>query len=426
MRRQSGICMELNQDRSIFLMENGRFIKGTPIGNPSIGEEASFYPYEKKQAVGWRPIMAPLIAAVAALVLFMSVLVAPAEEAFGYVQVQINPGVELGINDQYEVVSIRELNSDGHELIHQLDDWKNDSLLDVLSRVFEIAVTDQTEQITITAVEEDDSDFDKAIKKVVLAVSSDAKNKQMAIQMKEATKAQWRQSREDHVPVGQMIKKTETLKIQQPDVRKSREETEAVTEPKESKAANEQKPPNENNGKNHEKERKNTQPSDENKTIPPRDEKKAVPPASEKKQINPSPKTEQQKTLKPNSKTEKPAAKTDKAPPVKAEEKNNPNKPAPKEKPAEKKEKNPLEQKEKNSSENKDRPNSEAPGLQKKNDKPAASNNSIQKTEPRPSMDQEKKDSQAPDHSSKDEKQDQKQGGNSSNPQNEQGNKEKE
>ena len=41
-------------------------------------------------------------------------------------------------------------------------------------------------------------------------------------------------------------------------------------------------------------------------------------------------------------------------------------------------------------------------------------------------MDQEKKDSQAPDHSSKDEKQDQKQGGNSSNPQNEQGNKEKE
>ncbi|WP_223633808.1 hypothetical protein [Planococcus sp. 4-30] len=312
-------------------------------------------------------------------------------------------------------------------MIHQLDDWKNDSLLDVLSRVFEIAVTDQTEQITITAVEEDDSDFDKAIKKVVLAVSSDAKNKQMAIQMKEATKAQWRQSREDHVPVGQMIKKTETLKIQQqPDVRKSGEEAEAVTVPKENKAVNEQKPPTNNNGKNHEKETKNTKPADKNKTIPPRGEKKPAPPAAEKKQNNPSPKTEQQKTQKPNRKAEEPAAKTEKAPPVKTEEKNNSNKPAPKEKPAEKKEKNPAEHKEKNPSENKARPNNEAPGQQKKKDTPAASNNSIHKTEPRPSMDQEKKDSQAPDHSSKDEKQDQKQSGNSSKPQNEQGNKEKE
>lgn len=422
MRRQSGICMELNQDRSIFLMENGQFIKGTPTGNPSIGEEAFFYPYEKKPAVRWQPIMAPVIAAVAALALFMSVLVAPAEEAFGYVQVQINPGVELGINDQYEVVSIRELNSDGHELIHQLDDWENDSLLDVLSRVFELAVTEQTEQITITAVEEDDSDFDKAIKNVVLAVSSGAKNNQMAIQMKEATKAQWRQSREDHVPVGQLIKKTETLKIQRPDVQKSGKETETVTDPKENKAVPKQNPQK----KNDDKETKNTKPTDENKTIPPGVEKKAVPPAVEKKQGNPSPKTEQQKTPKPNRKTEEPAAKTEKVPPVKAQEKVAPNKPAPKEKPAEKKEKNPSENKEKNGSENKTRPNNGAPGQQKNNEKAAANSNSIHKTETQPSSDQGKKNSQAPDHSNKDEKQGQKKNGNSSNPQNKQGNKEKE
>jgi len=416
MRKQSGICIELNHDRSIFLVKNGQFVKGTPIGKPSIGQEASFYPCEKKPAVRWQPIMAPVIAAAAAIVLFLSVLVFPAGEAFGYVQVQINPGIELGINDEYEVVSIRELNSDGHELIHQLDEWENDSLFDVLSRVFDLAVTEQTKKITITAVEEDGSEFDKAIKKVVLAVSSDAANEQLAIHMKEATKEQWRQSKENHIPVGQLIPKAETLKNQpEPNVQNSGGKTETVADPKEDKAADKQKTKVE---KNNDKEKKNTKPQNGNKAIPPTAEKKTVPPAAKKKQDDPSPKAEQQKKPKSNSKPEEPGNKNKNSPPAKQQEKAKPTKPVPKEKP--------LEKKEAPHSESKAGGNSEAPGQQKKNHAPAASSNSINKAELHPSLDKEKKKEQPPDQSRRDEQQGQAGDKGSSNPGNKQGNNAKE
>lgn len=214
MRKQSGICIKSKKDRSIFLKADGQFVKGTPVGNPLKGEEALFYPLEKKPTIRILPTMAPITAAIATIVLFMSAFFFPTEEAYGYVQVQVNPGIEIGIDEEYKVVSVRELNSDGHELIHQLGDWKNDSLLTVLNRVLELAVTDQTRDVTITAVEEDNSQAEQSIKKVVLALSLEVENDQLAIQMKEATKEQWRLSKKDQVPVGQMIEKVETVKNQ--------------------------------------------------------------------------------------------------------------------------------------------------------------------------------------------------------------------
>ncbi|MBT2570364.1 hypothetical protein [Planococcus sp. ISL-110] len=354
MRIKSGICIELNHDRSIFLMKNGQFVKGAPAGDPSIGEEASFYPWVKKPAVRWQPVMAPAIAAIAAAVLFMSVLAFPAEEAFSYVQVQINPGIELGINDRYEVVSIRELNSDGYDLIHQLDDWENEPLFDVLNRVFELAVTDQTEQITITAVEEDDRELDESIKKFVLAVSAIAQNENMAIQMKEATKEQWRQSKDDHVPVGQMIEKAENLKIQKetevqeptqkvvtPPVSKEDnviDEKEAPSESKQStsnKETNKNKETNPSKEENESKEKNIKKEPNKNK---PTEKNTSTSSAKEKKKGEPLPKTEQQpKKTEQNNKADESSTKADNPAPVKKKEKEKSVKPVPKEKPVDKK-----------------------------------------------------------------------------------------
>lgn len=208
--RQSGICMELQQNHSVFLLENGRFVSGTPIGNPTIGEVSSFYP-TPKSTIRWQPVMAPLIAGAAACMLFLSAIVFPTEEAYSYVQVEINPGIELGINQQYEVISVRELNKDGHDLIHQMGKWENNSLQEVVNRVFELAITPNTKQITVTAVEESNRNKKQSIKKVILAASSKIQTDQIAIQMKQATKEQWRDSKEKQVPVGKLIHKTEIL-----------------------------------------------------------------------------------------------------------------------------------------------------------------------------------------------------------------------
>lgn len=390
MRIQSGICMELNHDRSIFLVKNGRFVEGTPTGTPAVGEEASFYPHETKPAVRWQPIMAPVIAAIAAVALFISVLAFPAEEAFSYVQVEINPGIELGINDQYEVVSVRELNSDGHDLIHELGEWENDSLLDVLNKVFEIAVTEQTEQITITSVEEEGSERDQSIEKVVIAVSSVVENEQVTIQMKEATREQWRQSKENLVPVGDLIDKAETLKLQkEPEVQAPAKEAEPVPVPKEKEPVNNQETPSENSVGNPNQEtndNKETKTKKETNEIKPDEKTEPISPAGEKKNDKPSPKEEkQQKTPKQNNKADESSKNSKNTPSVKKQQEI----PVPKENPSESKEK------ERPADEDNERGSSEAPGQQKKKDDSAANSSAVEKESHNPPGQEKKKEQDA-------------------------------
>lgn len=384
MRIQSGICIESNQDRSVFLVKNGEFVRGTPTGTPLIGEEAFFYPFEKQPLLRWQSAMAPVLAAVAALAFFVSALAFPKEEAFNYVQVEINPGIELGLNDQYEVVSIRELNSDGHDLIHELGNWKNDSVTSVLDRVFVLAVTEQTQQITITSVEEDGNNLDRSIKEFVLALSSVAKNENIAIQMKEATRAQWRQSKEDLVPMGQLIDKAETLKIQkEPEVQVPVRESEPNSTPKEESSINEQETSNDKKAEDpiqqNNESKETTIQKETNEPKSP--EKKVVPPIVEKK--SEAAKPEPQKTPEQTNMKDKPSEKNENTPPVKKQHEE----PKPKEVPfGEEEQKTPAESEQKES---------EAPRQQKKDDAPNATSSTVEK-ESRNLSGQEKNKKQPP------------------------------
>lgn len=394
MRIQSGICIELNHDRSIFLMKNGQFVTGTPASNTSIGEETIFYPFEKKPMVRWQPIIAPIIAAVAALALFLSVWAFPTEEAFGYVQIQINPGVELGINEQHEVVSIRELNSDGQRLIHQLGEWENRPLSAILNRMIKLAFTEKTKDITITAVEEDGNQLEASIKKIAFSISAGGDIEKVAIHLKVATKKQWRQSKEEQVPVGKLIEKSETLKKeQQPDAKSLESEPKKKPVQKEQKEISEPTMPDTQKETNN----KNINESNSQKELKPTNKKEATPPEVEKKKET----TQPQKTPMPNNQVEKPSnqpknlvpekKKESVNPPLKAEpkQKNEPKaKPEPKQKPAEKIEKR--------GPENKQQENRKATGQQK--EKKSSSNNHKpeNKKESEPLPGQPKKQNQNP------------------------------
>ena len=211
MKMQKGLCIELNGSSSVFIGQNGEFVHGTPAGKMNVGEEGFFYPKQviaKRKRKSFKPVWAPIIAALAVAVLFLSVLI-PKQEAFTYVQVQVNPGVELGIDEEYEVVSIRELNADGREIIRELGEWKNHSLEEVLDRVITLSMQETTENIVITTVaDEVDEIADKTVVDSVLAISAKTLAKNVTVQLKEASKKQWRNSVEKSVPVGQLIRKS--------------------------------------------------------------------------------------------------------------------------------------------------------------------------------------------------------------------------
>ncbi|WP_282020803.1 anti-sigma-I factor RsgI family protein [Planomicrobium okeanokoites] len=329
MRMQKGLCIELNGELSVFIGHSGEFVHGKPVGKAAVGEESFYYPeqvlaVQKRRAV--KPVWAPIAAAAAVAILFLSVLL-PEQEAFAYVQVQVNPGVELGIDDGYEVVSIRGLNSDGQELIGELDEWKHHPLEEVLDEVIVLSMNSTTDEIVITTVADDqDQVADEEVVESVLAISAKAMAKNVTVKLKEASKTQWRTSVEKSVPVGQLINSSQNLKNDRVDGKpvdkkndqplkvKDKPATADKQQEKELKAtekAEKKQDKNKAETKNH--------PSEKEKDVPPGQEKRKETPAVEKG--IPNPPGQEKRNQAPgqikkddNIKTDEPAGKKEQAP----------------------------------------------------------------------------------------------------------------
>ncbi|WP_186725538.1 hypothetical protein [Planomicrobium sp. CPCC 101110] len=202
MQMQKGICVEQKDSRSIFILPNGQFMEGRPATDLAVGEEGYFYPLAAKRKKALKETFVPVLV-IAAVFAIMFSLFSPPQEAYAYVQVQINPGVELGVDEEGEIVSLRGLNEDGEELADKLKDWQNQPLAQVLSKVISASMTDATKEITITTVKENDSPL--PLEKAVQAVSLKIANDDVEVKLKEATKAQWRKSIKEKVPVSKLV-----------------------------------------------------------------------------------------------------------------------------------------------------------------------------------------------------------------------------
>ncbi|WP_033543666.1 anti-sigma-I factor RsgI family protein, partial [Planococcus sp. CAU13] len=242
MKMQKGLCIELNDEFSIFLAPNGEFVQGKPVRETAVGEQGYFYPKQAmavKKTRMIKPVWAPVFAALAVAVLFLSVLL-PKQEAFAYIQVQVNPGIELGIDDEYEVISVRGLNADGRELISEIGAWKHHQLEEVLNRVIELSLETETDEITITTVaDEEEKVDDEALMKSVTAISTKVVAENITVRLKEASKKQWRTSVEKKVPVGHLINHSEKLEKGEPATKPAESNDKKPIEIKEQPSAEE-------------------------------------------------------------------------------------------------------------------------------------------------------------------------------------------
>ncbi|MFD1031159.1 anti-sigma-I factor RsgI family protein [Metaplanococcus flavidus] len=280
MRMQKGLCVELNDKTSVFIGPNGEFVHGTPARETSVGEECYFYPKQisaAKRMKMIKPVWMSFAAASVVAILFLAVLL-PKQEAYAYVQVQVNPGIELGIDENYDVVSIRELNEDGLKLISELDEWEDHSLDEILDKVIKLSMSETTDEIIITTIpDEKDAIADEAIVNAVMAISAKVLAGDVAVRLKDASRAQWRNSIEEKVPAGQLVTDSKSLpnkKTEQKDNErlKIKEEQTDVEQQKEKQV----KPAD------YLKDEDQKTPADKEKVTPPGQKKRQDKPAAEK------------------------------------------------------------------------------------------------------------------------------------------------
>ncbi|MBN8237240.1 anti-sigma factor domain-containing protein [Halobacillus kuroshimensis] len=135
---KTGIVMERKKEYMIVMTNEGRFYRAVTIAHAEVGTEVQFQSIPpSKAARQWSQMLQyRYTKAVVAAVLFLMVLI-PAyswhgsNQAFAYMNIDINPSVELKLNDRMQVLDIEPNNAEAEEIVALLSDWKKEDASDV-------------------------------------------------------------------------------------------------------------------------------------------------------------------------------------------------------------------------------------------------------------------------------------------------------
>ncbi len=212
MGTNKGIVFETSSTYSVFLTADGHFQKGVPLlPSVRVGEEAFFQPYkavsksEKVCKIAWR---APIVTMVAAMFILFSVLIPSQSPVSAFIQIDINPSIELGINDNGTVFAFKGLNQDGVEIKRDISFWRGKSLSWVLSEIVKQtdSMVGDTNEVGVTTIFKDVSNHEKLAKVIHSAIAdsaSDFSAKNQKVQVTEASVAE----RESAINEGKSVRK---------------------------------------------------------------------------------------------------------------------------------------------------------------------------------------------------------------------------
>ena len=244
MNTNKGIVFETTSAYSIFLTSDGLFEKGIPLSSSiQIGEEVSFRPYQtvkqQQRKASVRTLWAtPTLAIVATLVLLFAVLLPAQSNVSAYVQLDINPSIELGINNAGDVYLFKGLNDDGTAIKRDISFWKGKPLSWVLLQIVDRteSLIEKTETIEITTIYQNEADhgtLEKVIETAVITSTSQVMQKKQAIKVIEATVSDWKAANNEGISVQ---KYQEKLKVKNKDLQqKVKDKVKAKTQKNETK-----------------------------------------------------------------------------------------------------------------------------------------------------------------------------------------------
>jgi len=159
---KKGVVLEVNGDIVTLLTPEGEFIQVLKERPYQIGEEIENIPIQqqkiKKSFFRRSPLMmvAASIAAVSFLV-FTYIANFASNEVYAYLSIDINPSIELAVNEDLEVIKIKGYNSDGKKIVNLLADWKEKKLTEVAEHIIQLSMEKnylrQGEEVLITTVE---------------------------------------------------------------------------------------------------------------------------------------------------------------------------------------------------------------------------------------------------------------------------------
>jgi hypothetical protein len=130
---RKGVILEINDLYLTLLTPEGEFLRARKLQQDyQVGEEIHFFPEtltvkEKKFIFSFlNSFRAKTIALAATFMLIMAGLLPAYEDGqvYAYMSIDVNPSIELAVNDDLKVLHIKGYNPEGEEILRELKDWK--------------------------------------------------------------------------------------------------------------------------------------------------------------------------------------------------------------------------------------------------------------------------------------------------------------
>lgn len=136
---KKGVVMEQHRRYMIMMTPDGHFEKAKKVPGSDVGQEIPFDPYPEKE---WKALPFSLksfqlnykfLAMVTAILLAIVPVYNwyDTNSAYAYVNIDINPSIEMKVNDRMQVIDIVPLNDDARVIIDKLKDWRKESVQNV-------------------------------------------------------------------------------------------------------------------------------------------------------------------------------------------------------------------------------------------------------------------------------------------------------
>ncbi|MEK3973919.1 anti-sigma factor domain-containing protein [Psychrobacillus sp. FSL K6-1267] len=173
MRTYRGVVCEKKDVYYVFLTGEGEFLRGTPlVDDPVIGAEVEFQVLEAGAPfllTQIKPkILAPVLVAAVVLIFFVASLIPQQNSAYAYVQLEGERAVEIGVDEEGNVFSLRSLDDD---IPLDVTEWEDLTLAAVLVHAVKHVGAKQDELVITTVYEKEanpevKSQVEQAVKEV--------------------------------------------------------------------------------------------------------------------------------------------------------------------------------------------------------------------------------------------------------------------
>ena len=229
MRKYRGIVCEKQETHFVFLTTEGEFLRGTPVvENPSIGEEVEFYLLQPQMnpRKKWKPsFLAPILVAAVLLIVFVaSMIPAESEKAYAYVQLEGVDSIELGVDEEGNVITLRSLDEASTEIGA---DWIGLPIAVVLTQA--VQEISPKEEVVITTIyeKEEKEELKQTIEKAVTEVQQ--KNSEKPVQLEKSTKEERSKANEKQKSIQQYKKQKSSQEDKKQDA--TQQDKKQVTPP---------------------------------------------------------------------------------------------------------------------------------------------------------------------------------------------------